>query len=85
LREEINHLKTSLRELSVQLENNDLVMQKLRKKFVRENFIKDKLVTLIKDKVKTGKGEEISMQQVDEILRLQKAPTNQRIKTEPTN
>jgi hypothetical protein len=69
----------------VQLENNDLVMQKLRKKFVRENFIKDKLVTLIKDKVKTGKGEEISMQQVDEILRLQKAPTNQRIKTEPTN
>jgi len=85
LREEINHLKTSLRELCVQLENNDLVMQKLRKKFVRANFIKDKLVTLIKDKVKTGKGEEISMQQVDEILRLQKAPTNQRIKTEPTN
>lgn len=69
----------------MQIENNDLVMQKLRKKFMRENFIKEKLVTLIKDKVKTGKGEEISMQQVDEILRLQKVPTNQRIKTEPTN
>lgn len=85
MREEINHLKSSLRELHVQIENNDLVMQKLRKKFMRENFIKEKLVTLIKDKVKTGKGEEISMQQVDEILRLQKVPTNQRIKTEPTN
>jgi hypothetical protein len=85
LREQITHLKSSLREFHVQIENNDLVMQKLKKKFMRENFIKDKLVGLITDKVKSGKGEELWLQQMHQILLLQKAPTKQRIKTEPTN
>jgi regulator of replication initiation timing len=85
LREQAGLLRASLREMQVQIENNDLLMQKLKKKFMRENFIKDKLAALVREKVRAGKAQEITLEQIDDVLKLQRAAGRPRMKTEPTN
>ncbi len=81
IREQSNHLKKTINEMQVQLENNDILMQKLKKKFMRESFIKDKLAEMIREKVRAERVQEITLEQVDDILRLQRVPTRTRIKT----
>jgi hypothetical protein len=73
--------------MQVQLENNDLLMQKLKKKFMRENFIKDKLAAFIIERVKAHRTQEITVEQVDDILKLQKRHplARPRVKTEVSN
>lgn len=83
IREQSNHLKNTLRELQVQIENNDLLMQKLKKKFMRESFIKDRLAGLVREKIKMGRLQEITLEQVNDILNLQKVTNRNRMRTEP--
>lgn len=40
-------------------------MQKLKKKYLKENFIKEKLVKMVKEKIKLRKQEEITLEELD--------------------
>lgn len=84
-KEDMIALRSKLREMQVQLENNDLVMQKLKKKYMKESFIKDKLAALIREKLSTNTAQEITFEQVDSILKLHKSntQTRQRLRTDP--
>lgn len=59
-------------------------MQKLKKKYMRENFIKDKLAALLKEKIKAHKLEDVTIQHVEDILKLQTSyhQARRRTKTE---
>jgi hypothetical protein len=51
MREEIITLRTSLRGMEVELANNDALMQKLKKKSMRDSSIKDKIICFIKTNI----------------------------------
>jgi hypothetical protein len=76
-------LRKTLKEMEVEVENSDLLMQKLKKKYMKENFVKEKIVTLVKEKLRTRRMEEITLEKIDEIVKLEKG-NKTRIKTEPT-
>lgn len=58
-------------------------MQKLKKKYLKENLIKEKLIKLVREKIKAHKQNEITLDELDEILKIEKIKQKNRMKTEP--
>ena len=81
IREETALFRKKLKEMDIEMENCDLLMQKLKKKYLKENYIKEKLVKLVKEKIKLRKQDEITLEELDEILKIDKIKHKNRIKT----
>ena len=74
-------VRRKMKEMDIEMENCDLLMQKLKKKYLKENFIKEKLVKLVKEKIRLRKQDEITLEELEEILKIDKVKHKNRIKT----
>ncbi len=67
--------------MEVELENSRLVMHKLRKQYLKEAMIKDKIVALVKQSISTKTAHQLTMEQINQILNIHKVKPSSRVKT----
>lgn len=54
MKEEIATLKSTVREMEIEIANGDALMQKLKKKYLRENYMKEKIILYLSDKINSN-------------------------------
>lgn len=54
MKEEIATLKGTVREMEIEVANSDALMQKLKKKYMRENYVKEKIIIYLNDKINSN-------------------------------